>query len=205
MYDRDADLLAHAEAGAPVAAADGAPVTVRTRQADITRLTPEDLADADLITASALLDMLTADELERMVAACAGAGRPALLTLTVSGRAELTPADPLDGAVADAFNAHQRRTTGGRTLLGPDATAACAEAFRRHGCAVTVLPSPWRLGPDHRDLAVEWFHGWVAAANEQRPELAGPLAGYTPRRETAAAAGRLGVVLHHSDLLVGLG
>ncbi len=61
MYDRDADLLAHARAQMPPVAADGAAVTVETRQSDITRLEHGELAGASLITASALLDMLTAD------------------------------------------------------------------------------------------------------------------------------------------------
>src|SRR5450631_4085050 len=100
---------------------DGTPVTVETRQRDITRLDPGELAGASLITASALLDMLTADELERLVGVCAGAGCPVLLTISVVGRVELTPADPLDECIAAAFDAHQRRTTGGRRLLGPDA------------------------------------------------------------------------------------
>ncbi|GAA1790316.1 class I SAM-dependent methyltransferase [Planosporangium flavigriseum] len=202
LYDRDADLLARATAE-PIAAADGAPVTVETRQRDITRLTPADLDGAALITASALLDMLTADEVERVVAACAGAGCPALLTLSVIGQVELTPPDPLDAAVADAFNAHQRRTTGGRTLLGPDAADACVGAFRERGVGVVVRSTPWRLGPDQADLAAEWFDGWLGAACEQRPELTGRTKNYAARRRTEIAAGRLGVVVGHHDLLAG--
>ena len=47
--------------------ADGAAVTVETRQGDLTRLRPDDLAGASLVTASALLDILTADELDHLV------------------------------------------------------------------------------------------------------------------------------------------
>jgi trans-aconitate methyltransferase len=199
MYDRDADLLAQATAGA---AADGAPVTVEARQRDITRLTAADLHGASLITASALLDMLTADEVERVVAACVDAGCPALLTISVIGRVELIPTDPLDAAIAEAFNAHQRRTTDGRSLLGPDAVDACVDAFRRHGVSVLIRSSPWRLGADQADLASEWFSGWLAAACEQQPELA-RAAAYASRRRADATAGRLGVVVHHHDLLAG--
>ena len=60
VHDRDADLLEVAAADLPGPAADGAAVTVEARQSDITRLQPGDLAGATLITASALLDMLTA-------------------------------------------------------------------------------------------------------------------------------------------------
>ncbi|HET6212692.1 MAG TPA: class I SAM-dependent methyltransferase, partial [Micromonosporaceae bacterium] len=103
MYDRDADLLACAGTSMIDTAADGAPVTVQTRQRDITRLTGADLAGAGLITASALLDMLTAEELERVVAGCAATGCPALLTISVVGRVDLTPPDPLDAEIAEAF------------------------------------------------------------------------------------------------------
>jgi hypothetical protein len=203
MYDRDADLLERAAADTVVTAADGAPVTVEVRQRDITRLAADDLHGASLITASALLDMFTLDEVERVVAACVDAGCPALLTISVIGRVELTPSDPLDATVAEAFNAHQRRTTGGRSLLGPDAVDACVDAFRRRGVNVVVRSSPWRLGADQADLAAEWFSGWVAAACEQRPELASQAAAYASRRLADAAAGRLGVVVHHHDLLAG--
>lgn len=197
MYDRDADLLAHAAASRL-----GEGVTVETRQRDITRLTADDLAGASLITASALLDMFTADELERVVAACHLAGCPALLTISVIGKVELTPPDPLDAVFTEAFNAHQRRTTpDGRTLLGPDAVGAAAEAFRRRGASVVLRPSPWRLGPDQADLATEWLRGWLDAACELRPELTRPAAVYAARRFAQAAAGRLGVVVHHQDLL----
>ncbi len=203
MYDRDADLLAQATADMMGTAADGAPVTVETRRRDITRLAADDLDGACLVTASALLDMLTAEEVERIVAACASAGCPTLATISVIGRVELTPPDPLDADIARAFNAHQRRTVGGRSLLGPDAVEACVEAFGRRGLSVLVRFSPWRLGADQADLTSEWFRGWVAAACEQRPELARPVTAYAPRRLADAAAGRLGVVVHHNDILAG--
>jgi len=203
MYDRDADLLERAMADMIDTAADGAPVTVETRQRDITRLTADDLDGASLITASALLDMLTTDEVERVVAACAGARCPTLLTISVIGRVELTPPDPLDAEVAEAFNAHQRRTTGGRSLLGPDAVDVTVEAFGRRGVSVLVRSSPWRLGADQAELMSEWFKGWLAAACEQRPELAQSVAAYARHRWVDADAGRLGVVVHHNDLLAG--
>jgi hypothetical protein len=201
-HDQDAGLLAHAAASlAGTAAADGSPVTAQTRRHDITRLSASDLAGADLVTASALLDVLTAAEVGGIVAACAGAGSPVLATLSVTGRVELDPPDPLDAALAEAFNAHQRRTTGGRRLLGPDAVDAAMAEFGRHGMAVQARSSPWRLGPEQGRLAVEWLTGWAAAACEQQPDLAGPMAAYAPRRLAEAAAGRLGVVVHHTDLL----
>jgi hypothetical protein len=193
VHDRDAGLLKLALADAPGPAADGAAVTVEARRSDVTSLTPGDLAGASLVTASALLDLLTADELGRVLRACTG--RPMLLTLTVVGHVTLDPADPLDARVGAAFNAHQRR--GG--LLGPNAVAAAVEEL---GAEVLVRPSPWRLDATHADLAAEWVGGWVAAACEQEPALAAEAGAYRDRRLAQAAAGELIVTVDHADLLV---
>ncbi len=202
LYDWDPDLLDRAGAAMPDASSDGAEITYETRSRDITRLDPADLAGASLITASALLDMLTAEEVRRVVATCVGAACPALLTLSVVGQVELAPADPLDHQVAVAFNDHQRRTVGHRRLLGPDAVGVAAEEFTRLGSEVMVRPSPWRLGPEEGTLAAEWFGGWLGAACEQQPALSTATITYAKRRRAEAAAGRLGVTLGHDDLLV---
>lgn len=198
LHDRDPDLLEVAAAEPPDAAA----VTLEAKVSDITELPPGSLADATLITASALLDILTEDELAALVSACADAGCPALLTLSVSGRVSLTPPDPLDRRVGAAFNAHQRRSTERGRLLGPDAVAVAIEAFGRLGADVRVQSSPWRLGAAHADLAAEWFTGWIEAACEQEVALTAEIGGYINWRLAQAAAGQLRVTVEHLDLLV---
>jgi hypothetical protein len=202
LHDRDADLLEVAAADLPGPAADGAAVTVEAKHTDITGLNPDDLAGATLITASALLDVLTGDELAQLVTICAGAGCAVLLTLSVLGHVELTPWDPLDRRVAAAFDAHQRRTTARGRLLGPDAVTRAAEEFGRVGSEVLVQPSPWRLGAAQVDLATQWFTEWVAAACEQQGELAAETDAYRRRRLAQATAGQLAVTVDHADLLV---
>src|SRR5262249_49692577 len=142
LHDRDADLLALAARDVP----DG--TAVETRLSDVTQLGPDELAGATLVTASALLDLLTGDDLAAGIHTCVEARCPVLLTLSVTGRVQLDPTDPLDARVSAAFNAHQHR---GR-LLGPDAVAAAVEGFRRLGAEVVVRPSPWRLDADDTDL-----------------------------------------------------
>ncbi len=172
------------------------------RRRDITRMELVEPASAALITASALLDMMTAEELDRLVATCAGADCPVLIVLTVTGRVEITPAERFDQSVTDAFNAHQRRTTTAGKLLGPDAVGVAVDRFTRLGLEVLVRPSPWRLGPGHADLAAAWFKGWLAAACEQRPELRAQAPSYARRRLAETSAGHLSVTVHHQDLLV---
>jgi hypothetical protein len=202
LHDRDAELLVLAGADLPGPAADGAAVTVEAQHSDITRLQPGDLAGASLITASALLDLLTEDELAGLIAVCAGAGCPMLLTLSVVGRVGLTPSDPLDRRVAAAFDEHQRRAREGGRLLGPDAVALAVEEFGRLGAEVLIRASPWRLGALQADLAAEWFSGWVGAACEQQVELAAETGAYTRRRRAQATAGQLAITVDHADLLV---
>jgi SAM-dependent methyltransferase len=170
--------------------------TVETRQGDLTSLKAADLEGTSLLTASALLDLLTADEVNGLAAACVQAGVPALFTLSVAGKVELDPAEELDAEFEAAFNAHQRRVVDGRRLLGPDAAAAAVEAFEGHGAVVSTRPSPWRLGPDQAVLAGEWLRGWVDAACEQEPDLAAEAPAYLERRSAGVR-----VVVHHTDLL----
>jgi hypothetical protein len=193
VHDRDASLLDLALAHPPGAAADGAPVTVEARESDITRLAPANLAGAGLVVASALLDLLTADELLATLGACAGL--PALFALTVVGRVALTPADPLDAALATAFDDHQRRDR----LLGPDAVSAAIDVLAG---TVVVRTSPWRLGAADGELTAAWLDGWVAAAIEQDPALTESAGAYRHRRRRQLAAGELAVVVDHADLLV---
>ena len=202
VHDLDADLLEVACAHLPGPAADGAAVTLEAKLSDITRLHPGDLAGATLITASALLDLLTEEELARLYAVCGGQGCPTLLTLSVTGRVEVTPADYLDPRVAVAFDAHQRRITKRGRLLGPDAVGHAVEEFGRLGAEILVGSSPWRLGAAQAELAAQWFTGWVAAAREQEVELAAEAELYTRRRLAQAAAGELAVIVDHADLLV---
>ena len=193
LHDTDADLLERATIDLPA-------VTAEPRVSDVTRLQPADLAGATLITASALLDILTAEELAALLAAGVRAGCPMLLTLSVVGHVELAPADPLDRRVAAAFDAHQRRVTERGCLLGPDAVAAAVEELRGTGAEVLVRASPWRLDAAHAELATEWLCGWVGAACEQDPAL--DAGAYLDRRLEEAAAGELSVIVGHADLLV---
>ncbi|WP_306369273.1 class I SAM-dependent methyltransferase [Nocardiopsis sp. CC223A] len=189
LFDRDPRLLALAGGRIPVP-------RVETHLLELARLRPEDLAGATLVAASALLDVLTEEEVRSIADAVAATGLPAWFTLSVAGRVVLTPEDPLDAAVAAAFNAHQRRD--GR--LGPDAVEAAIEVFARRGYRATTFPSPWRLGPDPAPVTRMWLAGRVGAAAEQDPNL--PLEDYLARRLEQLDAGRLTVVVHHDDLLL---
>jgi trans-aconitate methyltransferase len=213
LHDRDPDLL---EIAAESLLTDG--VTAETRLGDLTALSAADLAGASLVTASALLDILSPDEVDRLARACTAAGAPALLTLTVVGNVDLTPWEPLDNVLCDGFNDHLRGgarlagqsagAAGRRRPLGAAAADAATEAFRRYGATVLVRETPWRLGAagaDDADLISEWLRGFVPAAAAQLPDTGADMDqvidGYLARRLDQAAAGTLRVTVEHLDLL----
>ena len=202
LHDRDADLLHVASTELPEPAADGGAVTVEARRSDVAGLPEGALAGATLVTASALLDMLTEADLSELIGACAEARCPVLLTLSVVGHVVLTPAEPLDARLASAFNDHQRRVTEHGRLLGPDAVDLAAASFGARGAEVLSAPSPWRLGAGDGALIGGWLTGWVAAACEQEPSLTAEADAYTARRMSQLRARRLTVTVWHSDLLV---
>jgi hypothetical protein len=200
LLDRDPALLALVpDRTAETRDRDGASVARSTRHAEITAITAADLATTSAVTASALLDVLTAAEVDGLAARCAAAGVPALLTLTVTGRVEIEPSDQVDAEVAAAFDAHQRRTVGERQLLGPDAAAAAADAFQRHGMAVRTADTPWQLGDADRALTTRWLTERVAAAVEQQPDLATRASAALHRRLMNCAP--LRAVIYHVDML----
>jgi hypothetical protein len=196
LHDWNASLLERAAADAPTSVAE-----VRTRVGHLEHLAADDLAGASLVVTSALLDVLSADEVEAIVAACVAAGAPALFALSVDGAVSIDPVDPGDRAFATAFNDHQRRVADGRRLLGPDAVAAAAALFRAAGWTVRTDASPWRLGARQSALAAEWLAGWLSAAVEERPALQEWAGEYARTRSAQLAAGRLEVDVNHLDLL----
>ena len=195
LTDRDPALLARAAASLP------APATSVIDERDLTLVTADDLAGTSLITGSALLDLLTAQEVVGLASACTGAGCPALLALSVIGEVALDPVDPLDEPLRAAFNAHQRRTIGERRLLGPDSADITTRAFEGLGATVHRRPSSWQLGPDTAALIAQWLQGWVSAACEQEPDLTREAMSYLRRRLSQCTAGELRATIGHEDLL----
>jgi hypothetical protein len=122
---------------------------------------------------------------------------PALFSLSVTGEVTLDPADPLDGPLADAFDAHQRRD--GR--LGPDAGFEAASLFRRHGWATVTARTPWRLRSQQAALMDAWLAGRVEAAVEWAPALGSTARGWLERRRAQRLAGALSAVVAHVDVL----
>ncbi len=204
LVDADAALLA--EAGrrcAGLRAADGAPVEVAYVQADLAAVDLDACcAGAALVTASALLDLVSAAWLDRLAAAIAR-GRPvALFALDYDGRRSCEPGDPDDALAHSAFDAHQRRDKGFGPALGPQAAAYAARALAARSFRVERARADWRLGPREAALQAELLRGWARAAAEAAPESRETFEAWLGRRLAQLDAGRSRLTVGHEDLLV---
>ncbi len=197
LVDGDAGLL---RAAAETSVREDVKVEIETAdlaRADLTRL----VAGADILSASALLDLVSDAWIERLVAACRAADCAAWLTLSVSGRHDWDPAAPLDPKVGQAFAQDQTRDKGFGVALGPNAVESAASHFRKAGFDVAVTPSNWRLGPSDPALLTAFVEGYGDAAAAARPELEASIRDWTRHRLSQAAAGELRVLVGHDDIL----
>ena len=154
----------------------------------------------DLVTASALLDLVSRTWVHSLVDACRAAGAAALFVLSYDGRLTCTPEDPLDEQLREWVNAHQRTDKGFGPALGPDATTAAAEAFERAGYDVERRRSDWVLSAAHTALVTELINGWASAAAEYAPRHQQAVEGWRVRRVAEAGRGELRVTVGHEDL-----
>ncbi len=153
-----------------------------------------------MVTASALLDLVGADWLTRVVDHCRAAEVAVLFALNYDGRIEFAPADPLDATVRTLVNRHQIRDKGFGPALGPGAIAAVSAALTAADFDVAQAPSDWVVAPDARELQRMLFDGWAAAASEVDPAGRATFRAWQARRERWLEAGVSRLVVGHVDI-----
>lgn len=124
----------------------------------------EALRDCDLVTTSALLDLVSAGWLDRLVAALARLSRPFYAALSFDGDVALSPGSRYDDEMMAAVNRHQRIDKGFGPALGPDAARVAPERLRAAGFTVVEGRSDWRFGADDGVIQMEMLAGWAGAA-----------------------------------------
>ena len=155
------------------------------------------IGDCDLVTASALFDLVSPAIIEKIAAQIAERKRPFYTVLTYDGMASWTPAHPLDDAVLQAFNAHQKSDKGFGPAAGPDATNILAEAFTAAGYHVEHAPSPWHLGPELEHLRTAVTEGYAEAIRETGTIAESDIGQWLEHHRANTASATIG----HSDLL----
>ena len=155
----------------------------------------------DLITMSALLDLVSDEWIQRLLREVAARAIPVYAALTYDGRSDLSPADPGDAAIIAAFNAHQATDKGFGPALGPAAAAAAIAGLESSGYAVVSGPSDWVIGPDDRAIQLELLQGWANAAREMKMMSDADVAGWLARRTDLVREGRSSMRVGHVDFL----
>ena len=195
VVDRDPGLLSHIHPPMPNC-------SIEAREWNLGDLRQDLLSDRDVVTASALLDLVSTAWIARLAEYCRRAGVSALFALTYDGRTTCNPPEPEDGLVLDLFNRHQRHSDKGfGRAAGPDAVTAAAQAFGVEGFVVTRARSDWDLPPSTAAMQRYLIEGWADASSEIAPERRPAIDAWKARRLAHVDAGRSHISVGHEDLL----
>ncbi len=200
LVDADRDLLQ----GVHTSSID-APVQVETRVLDLARQLGElDVGAYDLVTASALMDLVAASWSDALAARCREAGVLLLFSLSYDGRILWSPEDPYDGRVTGLFNEHQTRDKGFGPALGPAAAGHMAACLKDLGYQVHEDRSDWRLDWEDRNMQVALLDGYAEAAAECDPGAKAEIAAWHERRRRLVDSGRSSLRVGHADIFAEL-
>ncbi|MDP2357990.1 MAG: class I SAM-dependent methyltransferase [Beijerinckiaceae bacterium] len=180
LVDWDENLLAHArdalaqwgegardEDGALVIQRGNKRIEVLFERADLARHVAHALErPLDLVTAAAFFDLVSEDWMDGFSAALAERSTPLYTTLTYNGVEQWSPRHAADGAMREAFHAHQHSDKGFGPAAGPDAADALARSLTRQGYRVARASSPWLLTSIDARLIDELARGAANAVRE---------------------------------------
>jgi hypothetical protein len=197
----DNDVALIAEQPAQLHGADFS-CTLTPMQTDLaTQLHALPFAGCNLVTASALLDLVSASWLDRLAGHCAEAGACVLFALSYDGRMECDPCDPDDAWLNALINRHQQGDKGFGQALGPNATPHACKAFAALDYSVHTVASDWAIEPEGLQLQSELIDGWVAAACEIAAEDKFRVIEWGKRRKAHVLAGRSHIRVGHQDFI----
>jgi hypothetical protein len=194
LVDNDLSLLARAPLSSPPN------VSVVTQPVDLNHDLEAALdGPVDLVTTSALLDLVSDEWLERLAVEAAARRLPLYAALSYDGRIEIAPSDAADEKVIAAVNAHQRADKGFGPALGPAAARVAIERFEHVGYGVVQGPADWIFVPQDREIQLEVLSGWAAAAREIGAITVADTVDWLARRREHVAAGRSSIRVGHVD------
>ncbi len=154
----------------------------------------------DLVTAAALLDLVSDEWLHATLARCREGGTVVLFALSYDGRTTCTPDDPDDHLVRELVNRHQQRDKGFGPALGPAAPTAARAHLQALRYEVREARSDWTLDPAATALQIRLIDGWAAAAAAMSAGNRSRIEGWRARRLAHVEAGRSRITVGHRDV-----
>jgi hypothetical protein len=195
LVDNDLSLLARVPPSA------SSRTTITTVPVDLNHDLEAALDGAiDLITTSALLDLVSDQWLQRFTIEVAARRLPVYAALSYNGQIAMSPADASDGQIVAALNAHQRIDKGFGPALGSSAAQSAVERFERVGYTVVQGAADWSFEQQDREIQVELLSGWAAAARDTADVPLADVIGWLTRRRDLVAAGLSSIRVGHLDL-----
>jgi hypothetical protein len=195
LVDNDLGLLASA-------ATLGRPpnVTVAARAVDLVR----DLELAldgpiDLISTSALLDLVSEDWLERLIIEAAVRRLPLYAALSYDGRVSFDPPVAFDDEILAAVNRHQHGNKGFGPALGPDVVEAAEHICKQVGCSFQQGPSDWTFAAPDQAMQREVLRGFAIAAGELHDVPERRIADWLAQRLDLVESGASSMRVGHVD------
>ena len=154
----------------------------------------------DLVTTSALFDLVSLEWLDRLAVEAAARRVPVYAGLTYDGRTVIEPSDPCDAAILAQVDTHQRTDKGFGPALGASAAARGTERFESVGYKVLQGQSDWLMGPNDRAIQETIFTGWSQIASASERVARDLVTGWLARRRAYLTQGRSTLHVGHVDI-----
>jgi len=165
---------------------------------DATTPDAANLPEADAVVCSALLDLMSANWLERLIDSLRA---PFLACMTVDGRDSWLPRHPADAVVTKAFRRDQRRDKGTGPASATAASSAALRAFAARGFATASAPTDWHVPRTSLRMLRALIEGTAQAARNAAPARDASIAAWESTRLDQALRARLAIRIGHRDIL----
>jgi hypothetical protein len=153
-----------------------------------------------LITASALLDLVSLNWIEELIALCSRIQASFYGSLTYDGKIDWLPSHPSDIKLLRLLNKDQRRDKGLGPALGPDSIVAVKRCLALRGFVVSTAPSPWILGAEDADLQKALLSQWSALLEQNSDWNPHEFRLWRKFRLEAIARGKSQLTVGHQDI-----
>ncbi len=154
----------------------------------------------DLVTTSALLDLVSDHWLERLATEAAARKLALYAALIYDGRVTLAPSDPFDATIMTAVGVHHRRDQGFGPALGSDAAKRVVARLESVGYLVVHGTADWLIGPQDQEMQTAMIDSWAGAAQETGQLPLAEIKTWHARRHDAIARGQSSFRIGHLDV-----
>jgi SAM-dependent methyltransferase len=156
---------------------------------------------AAVVSASALLDLVSAAWLAGLLQRCCAGNAIVLFALSYDGRIELEPREPDDEVIRSLVNRHQTTDKGFGPALGPEAVTFVCTRLEALRYQVVAARSDWVLDRTHACLQKSLLRGWARAATEIAPAEQGRCERWLNTRLGYLDRGQSAVRVGHQDVI----